>query len=318
MKVIKIFLLIIISIFLFYFIINCTGGDTTNGNNTDNDIDDYEDDFIYDIYEYVSTMEQLINAIGPNTSIEVTPGEYEIAITPEIEEAVNSNPYVTFLDVPVYGNGLKIINVKNLRIKKLTDDSGVVHIFTRKEELTVLILGNVENFVLDGVMMGHNPASNFCFANVIDVYDSKDVSIYNTDLYGSGLFGIQLNFVEGFEMVNSIIRECTYEIVDITDSNNVMFKDSRFHYNGILNQIIIVDSQVSFDNMSIKYNEALENEGALFHVLGSDVTLRNSVVKENQAKYFELVKDSVDYDDSNEIDWEQFSEGIYYTEEPEG
>jgi hypothetical protein len=47
------------------------------------------------------------------------------------------------------------------------------------------------------------------------------------DLYGSGTYGVVLDTVAQFTMTESIIRECTYGIMQIRQSRNIAFRDCR-------------------------------------------------------------------------------------------
>jgi hypothetical protein len=188
-------------------------------------------------------------------------------------------------------------------------EKGTARFIQPDESLAVLIFENSSNISIHHLVAGHSPLSTWCWAGVLTFYDSRNIQIWNADLYGSGLYGLTLENVKDLEFGQSKIRDCSYKIAEINGSDNITFSQSEFINNGSLDLIDVAkSSNVFFDRMNITKNRSTENGRSLFRLESSrNVTLTNSTIRENAIGLFEYVKGSVAYDGSNKIDFAQFT-----------
>lgn len=252
----------------------------------------------------VRNFKEFLAAIGPNTSITLEPGDYVVDKSTPL-----NNPYVVWT-TNQHGkeqHGLTIRNVDRLSISG-PSEKGTARFVQPDESLAVMIFENSSNITIHHIVAGHSPASTWCWAGVLTFYDSNNINIWSSELYGSGLYGLTLDNVRNVEFSQSTIRDCTQKIAEIKQSDNVTFSDSKFINNGSLDLIeISKSSNVFFDRMNIAKNRSTDNGQSLFLVENStNVTLTNSTIRENSARVFEHVKGSIAYDRSNKIDFTQF------------
>ena len=85
----------------------------------------------------------------------------------------------------------------------------------------------------------------------------ENVNIEDCDLFGSGTIGVELVRSSNFTMENSIIRECTYGLLDIQYSDNVLFSDMIFEDTGEFELIQINNS----NNVNFEYSDFNDNWG---------------------------------------------------------
>ncbi|MBQ5466859.1 MAG: right-handed parallel beta-helix repeat-containing protein, partial [Muribaculaceae bacterium] len=76
---------------------------------------------------------------------------------------------------------------------------------------------------IKNLTLGHTE-EGYCTGCVIGVSYSEDITIENCDLYGCGTYGIEARSTNGIEMKKSIIRDCSYGIMEIRDCKFVNFE----------------------------------------------------------------------------------------------
>lgn len=253
----------------------------------------------------VRSFEEFVSAIAPNTAITLAAGDYIIDKSVPLH-----NPYVVWTTDQSgrEQHGLTIRNVDGLFISG-PSEKGTARFIQPDESLAVLIFENCSNINIHHLAAGHSPLSTWCWAGVLTFYDSRNINIWNADLYGSGLYGLTLDNVKDLEFGQSKIRDCSYKIAEINRSDNITFSQSEFTNNGSLDLIDVAkSSNVFFDRINITKNRSTENGRSLFRLESSrNVTLTNSTIRENAIGLFEYVRGSLAYDGSNKIDFAQFT-----------
>lgn len=253
----------------------------------------------------VNNFRDFVAAIAPNTFITLEPGDYVLD-----KSAVAESPYVVWTgeESGRAQRGLTIRNVERLFISG-PSQNGTARFIQPDESLAVLIFDHVTQVSVNNIVAGHSPASTLRGAGVLTFYDSKNVTITNSELYGPGLYGLTLDNVRDFHFGDSTIRDCSHKIMEVSGSDNLNFSNSRFLNNGSSELIAVSDSSnVFFDRIQVTNNRSIENGRSLFHVTGSrNFTLTNSTIRGNVARALESVKGSVSYDRSNKIDAAQFA-----------
>jgi hypothetical protein len=253
----------------------------------------------------VRSFKEFVSAIAPNTSITLEAGDYVID-----KSIASVNPYVVWTTDQSgrQQHGLTIRNVDGLFISG-PSEKGTARFIQPDESQAVLIFENSSNISINHLVAGHSPLSTWCWAGVLTFYDSRDIHIGNAELYGSGLYGLTLDNVRNLEFGQSKIRDCSYKIAEIKGSDNITFSASEFTNNGSLDLIdVSKSSNIFFDRVNITKNRSTGEGRSLFRVESSkNVTLTNSIIRENGIALFEYAKGSVGYDGSNKIDFAQFT-----------
>jgi len=173
----------------------------------------------------------------------------EVSDTNEFRKAFGSNRTIFVRNGNyVFENGLKISDIENLAIRGETKDK--VRIIVKERYDDVLTIERGRNISLSDITFGHEP-EGYCLGGVILVKSSRNISLDNLILFGSGVEGLSIADVENLSLSNSTIRNCSYRSMTITDSSNITILDSSILENQGNPDFIIVSSQILFKNSSI-------------------------------------------------------------------
>jgi len=169
---------------------------------------------------------------------------------------MSNHPYLTMEND---GMQLNVREVHNLTIRGPKGTMPLLRIQPRYAY--VLRFTDSDNIRIENLVMGHTEGG-YCEGGVLAFEDCRDVTINHCDMYGCGMEGI--NFTRSMELkcTNSIIRDCTYQIMDINTSRDVLFDNCIFTRNKEFTQIILRGSvNILFRNCQI-----LNNVGSLLAV----------------------------------------------------
>jgi|GEM_PF-2102470 len=196
----------------------------------------------------VNTMKGFFEAIGPDKHIIVKGGTYYIT---DLEEKLQT----TYVSWHKRYDGFEphITGVKNLRISS-TDTA---RFLIEPRYAWVMKFEKCSNISLSNLVFGHELGGS-CTGGCVAFDRSNDISFDSCSLYGSGTVGLDLEYVTNLTFHRSLIYECTYNLLNLTESKNLSFTQSKFRdtegYNPV--QIKACDSvtfsQCDFiDNASI-------------------------------------------------------------------
>lgn len=223
----------------------------------------------------VSTAEELIVAIGPNRTIELSPGEYVLS---DVKDR-----YMDFIrwDPTTAGKTVTIRKVQNLRIVGVGKEP--VRLIVRPYSVFVLNFEDCKNVSLENLVLGHAPQEGGCESGVVGATRCSQLRLSKCDLFGSGTEGLTLREVEDFEFEESVIRDCTYGIMTVESCKRLRFSDSRFVKNEQFWAVQMHDSKgVGFVNCVFQDNMA---DGPLFNVEScGEIRIKGGEVKDNQVK----------------------------------
>lgn len=240
----------------------------------------------------VKNTKELLENIGPNRTLILKAGDYNL-----LAPLVLNNKYIRYGEV-FDGMELIIRNLDNLTIKG--EEGAKVQLLVEPRYATVLNFSNCNNINIENIIAGHYPDEGHCTGGVLYFDSSKNININNAELFGCGTMGVMLYDVENFFFNNSIIKECSYGIMDINESKNVKFNDSNFYDCREFSLIQINDSgSVEFNRCNI-YNNMINYDYdmgyALFQVdLYSKVIVNGGSIKNN------CVKDLVNDEDKDRV-----------------
>lgn len=114
---------------------------------------------------------------------------------------------------------------------------------------------------IEGLVMGHTD-EGYCQGGVLNFQKCENVSVNTCDLYGCGIEGICFRDSKKLVMKNTQIRDCSYQIMTIRDSNDCIFENCFFFRNRQFSLFDLINSnQLTFRNCLITHNE-----GTLFGV----------------------------------------------------
>ncbi len=172
----------------------------------------------------VSSVEELLNTVSPNTNIVIEKGYYNMSsFISEVwqtqgESWNNSHNFVKLYEC-FEGAEVVITDISNLYISGETDNFADTELVVTPRHAAVLNFDNCRDFGLSGITMGHTETGE-CSGNVLNFSGCTNVFINNTDLYGCGVYGIGANKGTGNVYVsNSTIRDCSNGPMNVDDAN---------------------------------------------------------------------------------------------------
>lgn len=148
----------------------------------------------------VSSTEQFLDALGSNKTI-------------VIQKSINLS---SILD-----HELELVGYKNLTIKGV--NSSIKFEVTRGDH-HVLDFSSCENISISNLILGHEDAG--CYAAVLVFNECKGVNITSCDIYGCGYQGIVIRKSNNIVCSNSNIHDCHTDLIDVSDSQNIKFKNT--------------------------------------------------------------------------------------------
>jgi hypothetical protein len=247
----------------------------------------FEADIKSDVIE-VSNAKELLENIASNKTIKLKAGEYDLLNVKDL-----NNSHIKFENVSD-GQQLIISDISNLTIEGLK--GAEVKLLVNPRYANVLTFKNSINISISNVIAGHYPDKGHCTGGVFYFDNCKDIDIENSVLFGCGTEGINLNKVENFSFVNSTIKECSYDLMTLKDSKNIVFKGSNFYDTKEYDLINVVNTKdVIFEKCNIYNNKSTNKYSShLFNAdKSSNVLVKDSIIKDNEAQNLVSNKESV-------------------------
>jgi hypothetical protein len=220
----------------------------------------------------VGTVEELVDAIGPNRILELKPGSYVLS-----EVSGRATEYVRW-EEEHDGSAIVIHDVCGLTIRGLSQ----AKILTSPRYADVIAFENCLRVNLFGLAIGHAPRG-YCTGGVLRVSGGAIFTIAACELFGCGTEGVSLQDVSEFTMQNSEIFDCTYGIASIVSAFRVSFRNCTFRNNGDIYGVVVWNSDyVDFYNCDINSNAC---DGPLFDVKSSfAVTINQGSIHANRCR----------------------------------
>ncbi|NLL05403.1 MAG: hypothetical protein GX270_06360 [Clostridiaceae bacterium] len=241
-----------------------------------------------------NNAQEFIDAIGSNREIILKSGKvYDI--TSALNEGFDNNKAYTRDTFD--GIELVISNVENLIIR--SESSRLAKIMVSPTYSDVLNFEDCENIVIDGVNAGHGPDKGECSGGVFSFERCQNIYINNSILYGCGTQGLWLSNVNSFVFDNSVIEDCSYSIMTVEASKDIIFMNSKFRNTGSYDLIDISDSQnVLFTSCEISNNSAgngLRNSYHLFNLskVEPKLIIKDTTIQDNIIDYVQKYKDDI-------------------------
>ncbi len=209
-------------------------------------------------YEYhVSTVDELLHSLGDNRTIFLAPGTYDLTKaqgygwgqTAEYYWEEVEDGYELVIDIL---NGLTLAG---------EGPAGEVNIVTTPRSAEVIKFNGCSNLELKNLTVGHTVMPDACQGAVVYFYGCRNVLIDSCVLYGCGTIGVQAYECWKLNCVNTTIKECSMDAVDLcycyeTVFDNCEFRDCHAHgnYPGCALIQVYNNSVLGFYNCSIHDN----------------------------------------------------------------
>lgn len=185
----------------------------------------------------VSTVDELLAAIAPDTTVYLTAGEYNLSNATGYGSI--SNEYYFWTDT-YDGPELVIHGVENFHLVGEGADS--TSILTDPRYADVLSFEDSNNISLTGITAGHTQAPSPCSGGVLLFENTDAVLVTDCGLFGCGILGVTATDCADLQVVNTEIYDCTYGAADISACENVIFDNCDIHDCGNNNDFRVSDS----------------------------------------------------------------------------
>jgi hypothetical protein len=187
----------------------------------------------------VATVDQFVDAIGPNRVIRLAPGDYNLSKVRE-----GSHEFMSI--VPEFdGPQLVFHSLKNTEL--YCDGPEPAHLYVEPRYVFPLYLSRCESVRLRNLRFGHSPEPGSCVGGVVRIERSKTIDLNECDLYGCGTVGLVLEHAESVVVANSLIRDCNEGFASIEDCRDVVLHHCTFRSNTVNSGFLVTSS----DNIRI-------------------------------------------------------------------
>ena len=195
----------------------------------------------------VATVDQLIDAVGPNRIIRLAPGDYNLSTVKEISHG--------FMSIEPEFDGPQIIFHNLTNTEFCCEGKEAAHLYVEPRYTYPLYLSDCDGIRLRNLRFGHLPEPGECVGGVAKIVRSKTIDLNECDLYGCGTVGLDLDHAENVVVSNSSIRECNQAFATIASCRDVVLHNCNLHNNAINSGFAIEDSDnIRIVNTSIRDN----------------------------------------------------------------
>ena len=130
----------------------------------------------------------------------------------------------TIISEPEFdGRQLTLANFKNLTIRGQKNTSIVVE----PRYSFCLNFLNCTNCTIENLTIGHTE-EGYCSGGVIGYNKGGNHIIKDCDLYGCGTYGVDAMETSNLTIVGTVIRDCSYGIMQLVNCSDVLFRDCDF------------------------------------------------------------------------------------------
>lgn len=212
---------------------------------------------------HVQDVRALLEAIEPGADIVLEPGSYNMSgflenlSEQEVAAWNGSHDYVELRDC-FDGREVVVRDVVDLYIAGGSENATDIELLVDPRYATVLNFSNCDYLILANLTIGHTQLGT-CEGDVLGFDESQFVELFNLDLFGCGVTGINAGAGSGdFYVHQCTIRDCEFGPFKIEDcQGEFTFQDCVLTGSGWGGYYLDTrDTQLSFYNCSFGQNES--------------------------------------------------------------
>ena len=181
----------------------------------------------------VKDVDELVAAIGPNTAVELQPGEYALAAASTYGQATG-NQYCRWEAASEGGYELIISGVNGLTLLGAGTDETTI--LAQDRYANVLRFVGCGQLTVSRFTAGHDPAPGYCFGGVLRLEHCNGVAVEGCALFGCGVVGVDAVDCSDVAVTASRIYECSDIAVSAESCRNVTVRDCEIDHNGWKNE----------------------------------------------------------------------------------
>ena len=175
-----------------------------------------------------------------------------------------------------------VYNGRQLILKNLNDITIIggynSHIVVEPSYAFVIYFIGCDNITIQNLTMGHTE-EGFCTGGVIGLKFCDKINISYCDLYGCGAYGLISEHGSNIGMYNSVIRDCSYGIIQLFNTNEVVFENCDFIRN---KEFTMVEVDSNCENLLFSECRFAQNKGVLFD-LRTRIRMENCLIHHSDA-----------------------------------
>ena len=203
---------------------------------------------------HVSTVDELIAAIGPNKDIVLDGELYDFSTATGY--GTSKGDYYYWEDI-YDGPGLVIQSVENLTIRSNDGNVQSHTIAAIPRYADVLTFRSCSNISLSGFTAGHTKEPGVCAGGVLSFRDSDGISVNNCGLFGCGILGIQTEYCSDLKVTNCDIYECSQGGIKLWDTDGIVLENNTFRDLGGEEMTFVGCSDLTLDGQQVNPNDVL-------------------------------------------------------------
>ena len=206
---------------------------------------------------HVSTVDEFIAAIGPNTEIVLDGAEYDLSTATGY--GTSGSEYYYWEDI-FDGPGLVITNVSNMTIRS-NDGKLTEHILSAVPRYAdVLQFVSCSGITVSGFTAGHTREAGSCTGGVLEFRDCDGITVDNCGLFGCGILGVQAENCSKVIVQNSTVYECSQGGIEMRNVDGIVIEGTSFRDIGGRNTIYLASCR----NAMVDGEPVLMNESGLY------------------------------------------------------
>ena len=183
---------------------------------------------------HVSTVDEFLAAIGPNKTVYLEEGSYDLSTASDYGKDSGSSSYFwgsVWGEDGVRPSELIINGVPGLTLLGAGLDKCSITAVPRYADV-IRFVGCTDLTVRD-LTAGHSVAPGFCTGGVLRLEDCRDVRLENCGLYGCGTIGVDAANTKRLTVSGCRIYECSYEAVSLFQCGSVRVTDCDVYRHGV-------------------------------------------------------------------------------------
>ncbi len=152
-----------------------------------------------------------------------------VATTHDFMKAIRSNRVVLLTKhIELSDKAFILDGITNFEI--IGNANEPIKITTQNTENTVITIQKSRDITLKNLSIGHWPDVGYCHGNVLDIVRSDVIKIYDCDLFGSGVIGINMDHATAW-CYDTVIRDCSEDILEDDYHSSLVFSNCTFYLN---------------------------------------------------------------------------------------
>ncbi len=173
----------------------------------------------------VSTVDELIAAIAPNTEIVLKDGTYDLSTAKDYGTGWSDYYYWS---EEFDGPALTISGADNLVIRSESGDVKKCTISAVPRYADVLKFKSCTNVTVSGFTAGHTVEPGYCTGGVLYYEDCDNILVNRCGLYGCGILGVRAELCSALAVTGCEIYECSYGGISIGNSSGIKIENCSF------------------------------------------------------------------------------------------